>query len=103
MRLAQYADTRITGWWPLSIFSVTGAAHAGGGLLMAAVLLAWTSKSPVSCAVARLCPAAPVPDLTTTNLSHELQGTMPGIAVRLRRLHDASTNQGTARRWRDQG
>ncbi len=62
-----------------------------------------TSQFPAGFAVARLCPAGPVPDLTVTNLSHELQGTMPGDAVRLRRfLHDASTDQGMARPWRDQ-
>jgi hypothetical protein len=96
-------DTRIT-WSMASVyFSVIGAVHAGGGFLMLAGLPTWTSKSPVSPAVAGPWQVAPVPDLTMTNPSRELQSTMPGSAARLGRfLHAASTNQLMARRSRDQ-
>jgi hypothetical protein len=62
-----------------------------------------TSQCSVGSPVARLCLAALVPDLMVANFSHKLQGTMPGSVARLRWfLHDASADQGMARRWRDQ-
>jgi len=58
---------------------------------------------------ARLRPAAAVPDLTVTTLLHGLhpdytRAKMLGVsAITHRRfLHDACTDQSTARRWRDQ-
>lgn len=52
---------------------------------------------------ARLHLAAPVPVLTVPNLPHEFRRATPDGAVRLRGfLHDASADQGMARRWRDQ-
>jgi hypothetical protein len=62
-----------------------------------------TSQCARDSVAARFCLAAPVPVLTVVNLSHEFHGTTPDGAVRHRRfLHDASADQGMARRLRDQ-
>ena len=62
-----------------------------------------TSQYPVGSAVARLCPAALVEDLTVANLPHELPGTMPGGAAGLGRFrHNAAAYHGMAMRWRDE-